>query len=169
MEDLEQGIGVKPFPAAVPSMPAESIIPQSHEPHLLPIIPEKPAVVGSVNLLDWDEEPANFSKQATKQPSLVLKEFNPSLMNPQLFQQKWAILSDFINTKLTGLKGSSFNIQTIEENLRSNKVNLFSKSNIPHFLIRYSSLLQAYSILLLNLPQLWARSCLFTLLKSMTC
>jgi hypothetical protein len=87
---------------------------------------EMPKVVGSVNLLDWDEEPSHHHQvQAQSQPSfqqIILKDYNPAAMTPQLFQQKWTEMREVINSKLQGLQGNALQIQAIEENLRNHKV-----------------------------------------------
>jgi hypothetical protein len=87
---------------------------------------EMPKVVGSVNLLDWDEEPSHHHhSQAQNQPSfqqIILKDYNPAAMTPQLFQQKWTEMREVINSKLQGLQGKALQIQAIEDNLRNHKV-----------------------------------------------
>lgn len=81
---------------------------------------QPPAVVGTVNLLDWDDAP-NASTQQSGTNQNWLKDAANAL-SPQVFQEKWLGLPESVNTRISGLRGVSFSIQAIEDILRSNKV-----------------------------------------------
>ncbi len=90
-----------------------------------PAAAEKPIAVGSVNLLDWeDDTPAAKPVAAASAADnrIQLKDFVANFMTPQLFQQKWVSSADFLNTKATLIRNMPTNPAVIEEALRLNKV-----------------------------------------------
>ena len=112
---------------------------------------EKPAVVGSVNLLDWDEEPTPVASVSASNSQIVLKDYNPAAMTPQLFQQKWGTMQDVINSKISGLKGMTFNVQAIEEILRNNKVCLLLLFSFHAFKVLCSDICDRFRSV--NIPE----------------
>ncbi len=108
---------VPPFPSTQSSEPPSSIIYDNNV-----VSHSGPSVVGSVNLLDWDDNSTINHQQTSQSHDLKLEEFRPDTMTPQIFQSKWMSLPETINAKIASLQLVPQSPTEIETILRSHKV-----------------------------------------------
>jgi hypothetical protein len=106
-----------------------------------------PAVVGSVNLLDWDDSTTTNVQMPAS--TFSLEDFRPDIMSPQIFQSKWMSLPDVINGKLCMLQSIPSSPADVEASLRTFKVrSVPNQFNILHDSLFFFlfSFLQIFSI-----------------------
>ncbi len=84
-------------------------------------------------MLDWDDNSMINHQQTTHSHGLILEEFRPDTMTPQIFQSKWMSLPETVNAKIASLQVVPQSPTEIETMLRSHKVTTVESLNNSAF------------------------------------